>query len=101
MTPGLAIRKHCLDCVGGANEVKDCEGDTLFDGPCLFFKYRFGTGRPSVKLIRKYCLYCMGGSSNLVGNCASIGCSLHIYRFGRNPARKGQGTGINFRKKAS
>jgi len=86
ITPGRAIRLHCVDCMGGEHLVRDCQGDTLADGSCLFFKYRTGSGRPSVKTIRKYCVVCMGGSEKLVRECKSGGCYLHKYRFGKNEA---------------
>lgn len=88
LTPGRAVRQHCIDCAGSPSAVKDCQGDKLYDGPCLFFRYRMGKGRPSVKLIRKYCLQCMGGSPKLVKDCTSEStCPLHPYRMGRNPKK--------------
>ena len=26
LTPGQEIREHCIDCVGGASAVRDCQG---------------------------------------------------------------------------
>jgi len=41
MTPGMALHKHCVDCVGTGFQIKDCKGDQLLDETkCLFFKYR-------------------------------------------------------------
>ena len=104
MTPGEAIRKFCVQCVVSPHEVKNCGGDKCLNGGCddkgicWFYRYRLGTGRPSVKLIRKYCLYCQGGSQDLVRECiegeAHSGieaCSLFPFRMGTNPARKGMG----------
>jgi hypothetical protein len=88
-TPGNAIRKKCLDCAGSASAVRDCQGDKLCDGPCPFFPYREGKGRPSVKLIRKYCLWCTGGSPKLVKECRSLTCPLYDYRMATNPKRAG------------
>jgi hypothetical protein len=86
MTPGEAIRKHCVECVGSTQEVRFCRGDELLDGTkCWFFKNRLKEGRPSVKLIRKFCLHCMGGSSDTVKDCPSAGCLLYPFRFGKNP----------------
>ena len=85
LTPRQAIRVHCLDCVGGVSDARDCQGDELFDGPCILFPYRMGTGRPSVKLIRRLCLYCMGGSWELVEDCPSKNCQFLRYRMGKNP----------------
>jgi hypothetical protein len=85
MTPGQAIKKNCIDCVGSVGEVRKCQGDKLLDSPCLLYSYRMGKGRPSVRLIRKYCIYCMGGSVHEVKNCSNTNCSLFPYRMGRNP----------------
>lgn len=88
MTPGEAIRKYCIKCVGSAYNVRTCGGDKLLDGSvCPFFKYRMGTDRPSVKTIRKFCLNCMNNNSDMVRNCPSRKtCFLYPYRFGKNPA---------------
>jgi hypothetical protein len=85
LTPRQAIREHCVDCIGKASVVRDCQGDALADGPCILFKHRMGIGRPSVKLIRRFCLYCMGGSWKLVKQCPSRACSFLQYRLGKNP----------------
>jgi len=84
LTPRQAVREHCIDCVGCASNVKGCQGDELYDGPCIFHPYRMGKGRPSVKLIRKFCLHCMGGSWKLVKECPSKGFPLFRYRFGKS-----------------
>jgi len=44
-----------------------------------------------MKAIRAKCLDCMGGSHNEVKLCTSENCPLLIYRFGKNPSRKGIG----------
>lgn len=44
-----------------------------------------------MKAIREKCLDCCCGSAFEVRECPSTACPLHIYRFGRNPARKGIG----------
>lgn len=85
LTPGKVIRLMCIDCVGGVGQPKDCQGDTLVDGPCLFYPHRTGRGRPKLRVIRKNCLFCMGGSSNLVRDCKSATCKAHSYRFGKRP----------------
>ena len=84
-TPGRAIRQHCIDCVGGASDMRDCRGDRLYAGPCLFYPYRMGRGRPSLRLIRRNCLECMGGSQALVRECHSKRCPFLSFRMGRNP----------------
>ncbi len=81
LTPGKAIRKTCVDCAGGAREVVGCQGDKSVAGPCPFYPYRTGKGRPSVKLIRKFCLHCMNGHANLVNECQSKTCFLVSYRM--------------------
>jgi len=43
-----------------------------------------------LKAIRKYCLGCVG-SVGEVRHCEDDSCSLHIYRFGKNPNRSGVG----------
>jgi len=86
LTPGQAIRKNCIDCVGLADYVQDCMGDQLFTVPCPFYPYRMGKGRPSVKVIRGNCLWCMGGSATKVKECANVKCFFHDFRMGKNPA---------------
>jgi hypothetical protein len=83
LTPRQAVREHCIDCVGGASAVRDCQEDELYDRPCIFFPYRMGSGRPSAKLIRKFCLYCMGGNQKLVRECPSKACPFLAYRMGK------------------
>jgi hypothetical protein len=86
LTPGKAIRKHCLQCVGTASEIRNCGGDKLIGGgSCPLYPYRLGKGRPSVKIIRGECLYCMGGSYELVRNCENLKCNLFDFRMGTNP----------------
>jgi len=88
LTPRKAVRKICLDCMG----------DKLYTGPCIFYPYRLGRKRISVKLIRKNCLWCMGGSSKSVEECPGKTCPLLPYRFGKNPKLAGKRVG--FRKQA-
>lgn len=91
MTPGQAIRRFCLGCVGSAAEVRRCGGNRMLgnqgdeDSWCYFYEYRIGKGRPSVKLIRKFCLECQGGSRKLVRECPNCFCPLYVFRMGRNP----------------
>jgi hypothetical protein len=99
LTPRQAIREHCIDCVGGACAVRDCDGHKFSDGPCIFFSYRMGTGRPPVRLIRKFCLYCMGGSRKLVRECPSSACAFLPYRMGKNPAMAERRVRLNSRKR--
>ncbi len=100
MTPGRAIRRHCVECVDSHFEVAKCGGERMLgqgdeSGVCYFFPYRLGKGRPSVKTIRKFCLECMGGDKHrrvqtrMVRNgiefCSSEKCTLWLFRMGKNP----------------
>jgi hypothetical protein len=85
-----AIHEHCIDCVGTASAIRDCQGNELYDRPCIFFSCRMGKGSPLVKLIRKFCLYCMGGSWELAQNCPSKTCQFLRYHMGKNPANMGR-----------
>jgi hypothetical protein len=85
LTPRKAIHANCIDCVGSVSAVKDCQGDELYDHPCIFFPYRMGNRRPSAKLIGKFCLYCMGGNKKLVHECPSKTCPFLPCRMGKNP----------------
>jgi hypothetical protein len=33
----------------------------------------------------------MGGNRELIKECETVNCPAHPYRFGKNPAKKGQG----------
>jgi len=46
LTPGRAIRAHCIDCAGSLPAVRNCGGDLLCDGACIFMPYRMGRGAP-------------------------------------------------------
>jgi hypothetical protein len=99
----MAIRQFCVECFGSVYGVEDCGGDACqnggcdIHGVCLFYRYRLGTGRPSVKLIRKTCLWCQDNQVNLVRECPREICPIWPYRMGHNPAKKGQGNVLNFR----
>lgn len=98
-TPGEAIHRFCVACVGGSPfEVKTCGGEKCLNGGCApsgecwFYKFRLGRGRPSVKLLRKYCLYCCGGDREYVRECPDgiphgkqAPCALYPFRMGKNP----------------
>jgi hypothetical protein len=101
MTPLKAIRKFCVDCVGGSpSSVANCGGDQCKNGGCdrkgvcYFYPYRLGKGRPSVKTIRKWCLWCQGGNKGCVKDCVSKDCLLFAYRLGTNPRRAGVNRGL-------
>jgi hypothetical protein len=93
MTPQEAIRKFCVQCVGSVYEVKWCGGEICIgnqgdrNGVCYLYPYRHGrgAGKPSVKLIRKFCLECMAGKKKSVAECPAVDCTLHRFRFGKNP----------------
>lgn len=89
-TPKQAILDFCFECVGRKKEeIKTCDGNHLLEDKkeCVFFKFRLGQGRPSIKLIRQQCLDCMGENRRFVSECTNEDCPLFKYRFGTNPAR--------------
>jgi len=49
-----------------------------------------------LKAIRKNCIDCMAGSLSRVNQCDDMECPFHIYRFGKNPKRKGIGGNKSF-----
>lgn len=86
--PSVAIRAHCLECVGfRAADVRKCDGN-LPHGKCHLWPHRVktkrGAGSPG-KAIRRECLACMGNSPQSVADCPSTRCALWPYRFGANP----------------
>ncbi len=44
-----------------------------------------------LKSIRLKCVDCMGGIQKEIELCPIEDCSLYLYRFGKNPSRKGVG----------
>jgi len=48
-------------------------------------------GLTPLRAIRKNCIDCSGGSKQEVRGCKITDCPLYLYRFGRNPNRKGIG----------
>jgi hypothetical protein len=91
VTPGRAIRLHCIECVDSYKDVKDCGGDKLLSGgQCPLYPYRLGKGRPSVKVIRKECIACMNGQFSLIPDCPSKYCALYPFRMGKVPSRAGR-----------
>ena len=100
MTVQEAVRRFCVQCVGGPEhlyDVKDCGGDKCLNGGCdesgvcLFYRTRMGNGRTSVKTVRKICLWCMGDSPDMVRDCPGnsaeqrVRCHLWSFRLGTNP----------------
>jgi len=51
-----------------------------------------------MRAVRAKCLDCMCGSQNEVKLCPSEDCPLFLYRFGKNPARRGLGRKDAFNK---
>ena len=104
MTPKETVQAYCTHCLGmkqhNADEIRDCQGDQDFAGPCPFFPYRLGK-RISVTVFRAFCLQCMGGNRELVRECETVSCPVHPYRFGKNPALKGQIRGASLLSKCS
>jgi hypothetical protein len=82
-------------------DVKECTGDLVFatSKPCPFYEYRMGDKRIPVRVFRRFCLECMGGRQDFVSECETS-CPIHPYRFGKNPARKGQGASKEAMQKA-
>jgi hypothetical protein len=88
LTPKQAVKKQCVQCVGGnRKDVVVCDADNPAYMLCPFHPYRL-KGRVSVKIIRQFCLQCMGGSHKLVRECRTETCPVYLYRFGTNPACK-------------
>jgi len=85
--PSVAIRCHCLECVGWNNaDVRRCDGN-LPTGKCPLWRHRLGNKRGSgspCRAIHRECVICIGGS-RFVGGCKSTRCALYPYRFGGNP----------------
>ena len=44
-----------------------------------------------LRAIRAKCLDCSAGQRSEIRNCLIIDCPLYLYRFGKNPKKKGQG----------
>ena len=44
-----------------------------------------------LRAIRVKCLDCSAGQRSEIRNCPVIDCPLYLYRFGKNPKKKGQG----------
>ena len=71
---------------GQAPEVRLCPSTD-----CIFYKFRMGKGRPKLKEIREFCYGCGEGTAFAIRNCEFPDCPLFIYRFAKNPSRKGIG----------
>lgn len=50
-----------------------------------------------LKAIRAKCLDCRCGNSAEVRRCPCSGCSLYVFRLGKNPNRAGIGNSDNFK----
>ena len=87
LTVGQAVRYHCVECVCSVYGTETCGGEEILPEnlKCVFYPYRNGKGRPSVKLIRKMCLRCMGGQRKLVEFCSTETCPLWPFRMGKIP----------------
>ena len=89
LTPLRAIRKQCVQCMGGSPRlVADCPGRD-----CPLYPYRMGrldgADGHTLRAIRQYCLGCAGSSQavrDCYGDTAVDGpCPLYRFRFGTNP----------------
>jgi hypothetical protein len=103
-TPLEALRQACVECCNGSYaEVRACAATA-----CPLWLFRLGrnptaveraalveqaiyplerklTGATGLKAIRRRCLDCSGGADAAVRSCAFRDCSLHPFRFGKNP----------------
>jgi hypothetical protein len=102
-TPTQTIRAYCTHCLGlpqfNREEIRNCQGDRAYQGPCPLFPYRLGRRIP-VKVFRVFCLEYMGGNRELVRECETESCPVYPYRMGKNPAKRGQGASSEILKKA-
>ena len=94
MTPLETVKAYCAHCLGmpqhNADEIRDCQGDQSYVGPCPLFPYRMGRRIP-IRVFRAFCIDCMGGQPGLVKDCPATTCEVFPYRMGKNPAKQGQG----------
>ena len=92
LTPKMACRQFCIQCLGlkqfNTKAIEGCQGDKAACGPCPLYHYRMGK-RISVKIFRLHCLYCMGNQRTLVEDCETLDCELWPYRMGKSPSRAG------------
>ncbi len=93
-SPKQTMRAYCQHCLGlsyfNSEAVSDCQGNLAYMNPCPFFPFRMGKRLP-IKVFRAFCLDCMNGVHFMVRDCKTTDCPIHHYRFGKNPARSGQG----------
>ena len=86
ISPLKAIRKQCVQCMGGSFKmVEECPSID-----CPLWEFRFGKDvRGSrVKAIRKFCLQCAGSAAEVKtcqGDKSVVPCPLYKFRFGKNP----------------
>jgi hypothetical protein len=95
-----AVRRHCLECVGSYEEIKQCGGDDLRDGTsCPLHPYRLAKSIRVVgddgklpnryrktklfSAIRQTCIQCVGTVNDI---CSSPRCNLYPFRLGRTRA---------------
>jgi len=94
-SPVRAIRLRCLDCSDTRADVRDCEA---VDCPLHPFRMSHRPkGTSPLKSIRAYCLWCCEGSAHEVSVCQPTDCVLRRFRFGKNPAKAGQGSIVNLK----
>lgn len=106
LSPGLAIRAFCRECLSdNAAEIRRCtarqpEQGKVNTGSCWLWAYRHGAGcdtsrdpRPPSRLtcIKRECLQCQGNLADFVRTCQSTDCALWVFRLGHNPHRAGIG----------
>jgi hypothetical protein len=108
LRPGLAVRRLCLECMGGSSPtVQGCPSEH-----CILHPYRLGRGRVTLRLMRSYCLHCHGWpikdaklnsdykdggqawARDQARNCTGYDCPFWPYRPGTRPyknVRRGKG----------
>ena len=112
VSPGRAVRRHCVDCAGSSHEVALCpatacslwphrfghrpdaatraeQADVVLHPAELELKGRDFTGT-ALKAIKLRCLDCSGAIRATVERCAlgaghADACDLHPFRLGKNP----------------
>lgn len=99
-TTGQAVKKKCLNCVGGERprvRIRDCP---IKD--CILWPHRFGvtpakakkrgydvgdnSRRLTMRDLRAECVSCMGGGTEAykdVRECKDTDCGLYPFRMGR------------------
>lgn len=77
-----SIRKKCLDCGDGVNDVRECAFSD-----CSLYDFRLGhrpkSGITASEAIKKFCLECCNGSVTERRLCTAVKCPVWRYRKGK------------------